>query len=116
MPAAKLNLIIEKNATFKRKLVWRDRLNKPINLTGYSAKMQIRSAIGSVDVLLELTSANGRIQLGTVNGAILLLISAADAALLTWSSGVYDLILVAPDGTETRLVEGSVTVSQGVTA
>lgn len=115
MPAAQHDLIIEKSATFKRKLVWRDKSKKPINLTGYAAKMQVRSAAGAVDVLLELSTVNGRIVLGTVNGSITLVVTAAVTSLVTWTSGVYDLKLVAPDGTETRLIEGNITVSAGVT-
>lgn len=112
MPAAKLNLLVEQGATFSKRLVWRDKNKRPVNLTGYSAKMQVRSSATSSTVIFELSTENGRITLASA-GAIQLDI---DANLTeTISSGMYDLKLYAPGGQEFRLVEGKLTVSPGVT-
>ena len=48
MQAAKLNLTIKQGATFRKRLVWRGSNKKPINLTGYTAKMQARSVYGNL--------------------------------------------------------------------
>jgi hypothetical protein len=37
MPAVTKNLTIEQKATFRKKLTYRDKFKKPINLTGYGA-------------------------------------------------------------------------------
>lgn len=114
MSAIKHNLLIEKNATFSRVFVWRGGNKRPINTTGYDAKLQIRAVDGTI--LIELSVANTRIVLGGTFGTIKLIMSVADMAGFTWTAGVYDLILTAPDGTKLRLLEGKVSVSPGVTA
>jgi hypothetical protein len=44
-----------------------------------------------------------------------LTISATDTAALTAGRGVYDLELVAANGTVTRLLQGVVTISRNIT-
>jgi hypothetical protein len=112
MPAAKLNLLVEQGATFSKRLVWRDKNKRPVNLTGYSAKMQVRSSASSDAVLFELSTANGRISLP--GSGIIQLEIEADATE-TLVAGVYDLKLYAPGGQEIRLIEGKFAVSPGVT-
>jgi hypothetical protein len=112
MPAAKLNITVEQGATFSKRLVWRDKNKRPINLSGYTAKMQIRASATSTDVLFELSTSNQRITLAA-GGVIQLDIAANDTDQI--KAGVYDLKLYAPTGQEIRLIEGKVTVSPGVT-
>lgn len=112
MPAAKLNLPIEQGATFSKRIVWRDKNKRPVNLTGYTAKMQVRTSVSSTTVLYELSTENGRISMPG-GGVIQLDIPASDTDNI--QAGVYDLKLYAPSGQEIRLIEGKVTVSPGVT-
>lgn len=116
MPAAEKNLTIETKATFRRRLVYRDKNGKPIDLTGYAARMHIKANADDLLPLLELTSLNGRIALGGKSGAIDLVISAADTSVIAWSAAVYDLKLIAPNGDEIRILKGKVMVSAGVTS
>lgn len=87
----------------------------PINLTGYTARMQIREDITSGTVLISLTTENGGITLGGVFGTITLLIMASVTAAIAWTTAVYDLEIISPSGIVTRLVEGRITVSPEVT-
>lgn len=91
------------------------RYNQPVDLTSYTARMQIRATKSAATFLLELTTANGRIALDNTLKTITLTVSATDTAAITWTSGVYDLELVSPGGVVTRLVEGAVTVSEEAT-
>lgn len=75
--------------------------------------MQARRTVGDDTVLFELTSGNGGIVLG--NGTIDVRISAQETSAYAWKNGVWDLELIAPDGTVTRLLEGGVSVSPEVT-
>lgn len=84
-----------------------------VNLTGWEARMQARRTVGDDTVLFELTSGNGGIVLG--NGTIVVRISAQETSAYAWKNGVWDLELIAPDGTVTRLLEGGVSVSPEVT-
>lgn len=110
MPAAKLNLQVEQNATYKKRFIWRDKNRRAINLQSYTALMQIRSDYNSTAIAYELSTENGRIEL-TSGGVVDLTIPAS--ATKTMQAGVYDVLLIAPDGTSTRLVEGKIVVSRG---
>lgn len=113
MTAAIKHFIIEQKATFKKRMTYRDKLKKPINLTGCAAAMQIRDAEGVL--LAELTTENGGIVLGGILGTIDLLIADAVTSLMTFAAAVYDLKLVFLDGTSQRLLQGKVTLSPGQT-
>lgn len=68
--------------------------NQPINLAGYTARMQIREKLASTEVIKELTTENSGISIDPVNYTITINISAADTALFNFKSAVYSLELV----------------------
>ena len=113
--AGELDLIIEQGATFDPILTWRDENGALVDVTGYSARMQIRDTIDATTTLVDLTSAAGDIVLGAAAGTIQIIISATDTALFAWEDGVYDLEMIEPGGAVRRLVRGSVAVSPEVT-
>lgn len=113
--AAALNLpIIEKGATYRHKLVWNDTLGAPIDLTGATAKMQVRSSVTSPDILLELNTENTRIIITPLTGTIELIVSAADTSALLGRGGSYDLEIIQA-GATTRLIEGKIVFKDEVT-
>lgn len=118
-PPIRRNLTIYQGATFDDSAVWKAGETKasvqPVDLTGCTARMQIREKIDSPTPLLELTTENGRIVLGGVTGEIAFSLDPVLTAALTWRSGVYDLEIVYPDGAVRRLFSGAVTVSREVT-
>jgi hypothetical protein len=80
--------------------------------------MQVRSSVDSSSVVIELTTANTRITLGTTvstKGQVTLLLTANTTATLTPGQYVYDLELVSAGGEVTRLVEGNFVVKAEVT-
>lgn len=108
------DLCIPQGATFSRVIRWKaDGVN--VNLTGFTARAQIRPTPSSNTTTLSLTTENGRIALGGSAGTITLSISATDSAALTAGRYVYDLELVSAGGIVTRLLQGVVTVSANVT-
>lgn len=114
MVAAVLNLVIEQNATFRQRWVWRNRMKQPINLTGYTAKMQIHPATGTM--IADLSTSNGGIVLGGVNGTIDILIEDSVTALMNFAAGAtYDFLMIDPSGASSRFLQGKVTLSRGVT-
>lgn len=112
---AKVNLNIYQGATFRHRFVWKDGKGKPINLTGYTARLQARESIESANAPITLTTENGGISLSGVTGAISLYMSDEATALITTKKLVYDLELEAPNGDVVRLVSGSINVSFEVT-
>jgi hypothetical protein len=113
MSAGKHNFYCEQGATFSSVLTWKDEDGDPINVTGYSAAMQVRSK-PCTDPILTLSTANARIALGGALGTIALTISATDTDDLKPGTYIYDLEM-SNSGTVTRLIEGSFTVSPEVT-
>jgi tRNA threonylcarbamoyladenosine modification (KEOPS) complex Pcc1 subunit len=108
------DLCIPQGATFSRVIRWKAD-GALVNLTGYSARAQIRPSASSATTTLSLTTENSRIALGGTAGTITLSISATDSAALTAGRYVYDLELVSAGGIVTRLLQGIVTVSANVT-
>lgn len=113
MLAGLLNLIIEQGSTFNLIMTYEDEAGSPINLTGMTARMQLRRQTGSADILLSLTTENGRIVITPLDGEIALFIDATDTALLT-GSGQYDLELVNGPVVN-RLLEGTFKICNEVT-
>jgi hypothetical protein len=105
----------EQGATFHRRLTWRDADGDPINLTGYTARMQVRRRSGDQGVVLELTTENDRITLGDAAGTIDLDVDADVMAAVEANLHRYDLELESPGGQVTRLLQGSFNVDPEVT-
>jgi hypothetical protein len=114
MGAATYNFTIERGATFQTTFTCRDSAGALIDLTGYSARMQIRQHRRSAEKFVDLTQASG-LTLGGALGTIAVVISDTVTAALLISSGVYDLEIESGSGVTTRIVEGEVTVSGEVT-
>ena len=111
----RFDITINQGATFELTVTWKDSTGAAINLTGYSARMQVRETYSSASTIVSLTNGSG-ITLGGSAGTIAILISATTTAALTAPfSGVYDLELVSASGVVTRLLQGAATVSPEVT-
>jgi hypothetical protein len=126
MPAGKYNFLIEQGATFQLELQYKDSNSNPIDLSGYSGRLQIRQTIPSTAVLLCLSSSlrpdgtgiNFSGSNGTTpptSGSIGIYISAVSSSQLTFDQAVYDLEIESSGGFVTRLIEGSVQLSKEVT-
>lgn len=113
--ASQYDITIEQGATFLRTVTWRDSLGALINLSGYTARMQVRAKKSSDVVLVEANTTNGYIVLGGAAGTIAITIPAAITAPLSFVNGVYDLEVVSGGGIVTRLLEGGVELSKEVT-
>ena len=112
----RFDITINQGATFELTITWKDSAGTAINLTGYTARLNVRETYSSSTAVLTLTTENGGITLGGAAGTITLAATAtATAALTAPFSGVYDLELVSGGAVVTRLLEGVATVSPEVT-
>lgn len=89
--------------------------NKPVDLAGFTARMQIRSKLEDSSVIKELTTTNGGIVINNTTKTIQLYISATDTALFTFSTAVYSLELVSGGGEVTQLIAGTLSLVKEVT-
>ena len=108
--AAFTEITIEKGATFSTTINVEDSNGDAINLSGYTANSQIRKSYYS-------TTANSftATVTGTANGEITLSVPSSNTSVMPIGRSVYDLLITAPDGTKTRVVEGIATVLPAVT-
>lgn len=116
--AGNLDLTIEPGATFRSTFTWKDKATgEVIDLTGYSARMQVRKNAASDPVLELTTDVDGGIILSDEDGwVITLLVPASDTAELPKGAYRYDLLMEDGDGFVTRLLEGAVTIKDRITA
>lgn len=100
--------------------------DEEVNLTGYTARAQVRAAPGLGDELLDLTTTNGKIVLGGAAGTINLTGVTVAAIQDLWTAaiaasarqagvvdgraayllGAWDLYIINPSGTPRRLLQG----------
>jgi hypothetical protein len=89
--------------------------NKPVDMTGYTARMQIRGKITDADFIQELTTENGLIVIDNINKTITLNIPAAVTAGYTFNTAVYSIEMVSSGGQVTPFCNGTITLVKEVT-
>ena len=87
----------------------------PLNLTGYSAAMQLRYAAYSEEALDTLTSDNGRLIIEPELGKVTAKFPHSITEKFNPGSMVYDLELISDSGEIKRIIEGRVNVVAEVT-
>jgi hypothetical protein len=122
LPIAEADIVIFQGGTFDQVFFYETgEPPAPVNLSGYTAKMQIRSKPESKAVILELSTeaGNNRITLNYAsnNGAIRLFISAADTAQLSpRDEAVYNLVIYnSSNGTSTPILQGKAIIVAQIT-
>jgi hypothetical protein len=116
MAAGLYDITIEQGANLVIPLTWKGGDGSPINMTGYSARMQIRENFDSDDYLVALTSEpGGGISIDPLVGAILIELDATITAGLPQVDAVYDLELISISGFVTRMLQGRVYIMREVT-
>ena len=105
-------MICPQGATFTKRLTWTiDEV--PVDLTGYTARMQARDKYGSSCIVVDITTENGGISLDD-EGNIDLLIDSEYTELIIAKEYVYDLEL--DSGSQVyRVIEGKFIVTPEVT-
>ena len=113
MPAARHDIVIEEGATFDITFTYLDKDGVAIDVTGYSAKMDIKESVGGT-VIDDLTSTGSEITVGTTDGTFQIVITATNTDAYDFDWGVYDLEITT-GSTVIRLVEGRVEFKRAVT-
>lgn len=115
MPAANYELKIEQGADFIKSFVLKNPDNSVKDLTGHTARMQIRQYVFSDEVLFEATTENGKLLINVGTGTVQMRFTNTDTGSLSVKRGVYDLELIDSTGQVIRLIEGNVLISREVT-
>ena len=112
--AGQYNIVADQGATFTRNVHWFAADGDPINLTDYTARMQVRERFVSATPVLSLVSPTN-ITLGGSSGSIVVTASATAMTAVGAGDYVYDLEMVASNGVVTRLLQGTFKVRPEVT-
>jgi len=133
MAAGKYSFIIEQGATLDFEIQYKDSSGNPIDLTGYTGKMQIRSNYsGSGTTYLTLTSSLGdtytktsgsaflsfsgsNLTTSTTSGSIGIYAGWAATDALTFTDQAYYDLEITSGNIRTRILEGQVRLSKQVT-
>jgi hypothetical protein len=104
---------IDRGGSVALAITIKDQAGNTADLTGYTAHLQVRDYPEAPSTLLDLSTANGGIVIAS--NRLLIVLSAAQTAALTWWHGVYDMFLTSPNGTRYRILQGEAEVSEAVT-
>ena len=115
MTAGIYNFTIDQGSEYTTTIVYKDPQGVPIDLTGYSAKMELREQSSSPNpAALTLTSPSGGIVITPLTGTLAITMTTAQTNALSARFYVYDLELTV-GGVVSRLIQGQITVSAQVT-
>lgn len=85
-----------------------------VNMTDYTADMQVKQFIDSVSPTVEMSTANGRITIAGTTGTLTITLTATQTAALPAGNYLYELNVTAPDTTVTKLLSGAFQVIEAV--
>ena len=114
--AVVFNVEIDQGADWFFNVTYDQPQGTPVNITDYTAEMQVRSYPNDTTVVLDLTTENGGITITGAEGLVELHATAEQTRAIDEGSYYYDLEITAPiTGVITRLVQGQAVVSAEVT-
>jgi hypothetical protein len=109
MAASPLNLTIEQGVDFEVTITVRNRDSSPLNLLGYNANSELKKHYTSTNSYNFTVTFVDRI-----NGRIALSMDNALTATIPEGRYVYDVVLTSPNSVKSRVVQGTIIVSPGV--
>lgn len=105
--ALKANLVVDQGTTFATSIEILDQNDEAIDVTGYTARGQIRK---------HYTSSNSvSFTTGLSNGTLVISLTANQTANIVAGRYVYDVELIDLNGVVVRILEGIVTITPEVT-
>jgi hypothetical protein len=113
--AGQKNFEVDQNATFSFVLEYKDDNGNAIDLTGASAKMQIRDTKGGTKLAVTLTSPSGGIVIDPTNGKLTIKMTPTQTNKLFYPKSSYDIMLIDSNANKIKLLEGFMTLSRSVT-
>jgi hypothetical protein len=114
MTAGIYSTTIDQGSVWSVVFVYLDPNEAPINLTGYTARMQLRQNYNSELADLTLTTENGGISIVGATGTVTVTATDEQTELLDGGFYLYDLELTLA-GVTSRLIQGQLTVAEQVT-
>jgi hypothetical protein len=114
MTAGIYNTTIDQGSIWDLTLIYQDSDGDPVDLTNYTAAMQLRQNYNSELADLTLTTENGGLTITANTGTIQVAATATETGSLSSGLYVYDLELISGSNVS-RLIQGQITVAEQVT-
>ena len=109
------NFEVDQNATFSFIVEYKDNNGLPIDLTGSTAKMQVRDTKGGSKLAFSLTSPAGGITITPLLGKLTIKMTPTQTNKLFYPKSSYDIMVTDSNANKIKLVEGFITLSRSVT-
>lgn len=110
------NFEVDQNATFTFEVQYTlDDEITPIDITGASAKMQVRDTQGGSKLAFTLTSPSGGIVIDGPTGTVNVKMTPTQTNKLFYPKSAYDIMMIDSNGNKIKLLEGFMTLSRSVT-
>ena len=113
MNPARYNINVYQGATFNLSPVWKIG-GIAVNLTGYTADMQVRQFTDTA-IITEMSTSNGRIVINGSAGQINITLDASQTGALTAGQYMYDLNVTDTSGNVYKILQGAFVVNASVT-
>jgi hypothetical protein len=114
--AGQKNFEVDQNTTFSFIVEYKDNDGLPIDLTGATAKMQVRDTKGGAKLAFTLTSpSTGGITITPLLGQIAIKMTPTQTNKLFYPKSSYDLMITDSNTNKIKLLEGFLTLSRSVT-
>jgi hypothetical protein len=113
--AGQKNFEVDQNATFSFIVEYKDENDDAIDLTGASAKMQVRDTKGGNKLAVTLTSPSGGITIDGPNGKLTVRMTPTQTSKIFYPKSSYDVMVVDSNGNKIKLLEGFMTLNRSVT-
>ena len=114
--AVQKNWEVDQGTTFTFQIQYtQDDEVTPIDLTGSSAKLQVRDTKGGSKLAFSLTSPASGITINGPTGTLTIKMTPTQTNKLFYPKSSYDIMVVDSNGNRIKLLEGFLTLSRSVT-
>lgn len=114
--ATQKNWEVDQNTTFTFQVQYtEDDEVTPIDLTGASAKMQVRDIKSGSKLAFTLTSPAGGITIDGPNGLVTVKATPTQTSKLFFPKSAYDIMVIDSNGNKIKLLGGFITLSRSET-
>ena len=113
--AGQKNFEVDQNATFSFVVEYKDDNGNAIDLTGASAKMQVRDVKGGTKLAVTLTSPSGGIVINGSLGKLTVTLTPTQTNKIFYPKSSYDVMVIDSNGNKIKLLEGFMTLNRSVT-
>jgi NADH:ubiquinone oxidoreductase subunit F (NADH-binding) len=115
MSATNYNTIIDQGADWFITFTYQNSSGTPINITGYTAALQLRSEPSDATAVLSLSSPSNGITITGATGTVAVTATAAQTGAISPGYYYYDLEITSGSAVVTRLAQGQIEVNPQVT-